>query len=188
MKRIFVIICICSAFIAQAQEVSVEKSMFSIQTGFLGIWAQNEARLSNKIALRSEIGLNSGIWGGTQYDKVQFLMSPVFRIEPRFYYNLGKRHSKSKRTDHNSGNFVSLETTFQPDWFIISNQNNVSQQNMISIIPTWGIKRNIGKHFNYEVGGGLGYAYFFKKEGYLSYGSGGIINILLRIGYVFKHK
>jgi len=188
VKKFFVIICVCSAFIAEAQEVSVEKSFFSIQTGILGIWDQNEARISDKIALRSEIGFNNSIWGGMYYDKVQFLLNPVFCVEPRYYYNLGKRHSKSKRIDNNSGNFLSLEMSFQPDWFMISNQSNLSLRNTLTVIPTWGIKRNIGKHFNYEVGGGLGYGYVFKKEGYLEHGSGAVINLLLRIGYVFKHK
>ncbi|MGG5485400.1 hypothetical protein [Gaetbulibacter sp. PBL-D1] len=47
----------------QSQTTSVEKSTFGVQTGFLGIWVHNESRLSNSIALRSEIGLDAGIWG-----------------------------------------------------------------------------------------------------------------------------
>jgi hypothetical protein len=34
----------------------VEKT-FSIQTGLAGIWINNETKLSNSIALRSEIGI-----------------------------------------------------------------------------------------------------------------------------------
>jgi hypothetical protein len=36
----------------------VEKTFFSIQTGLAGIWINNETKLSNSIALRSEIELN----------------------------------------------------------------------------------------------------------------------------------
>jgi len=35
-----------------------------IQTGFLGIWVHNESKLSNTISLRSELGFDSGFWGG----------------------------------------------------------------------------------------------------------------------------
>ena len=38
---------------AKAQETNVEKSTFGVQTGVLGIWAYNEAKLSNAIALRT---------------------------------------------------------------------------------------------------------------------------------------
>jgi hypothetical protein len=184
MKKIFVILFAGLALIAKAQEVSVEKSIFSVQTGLLGVWVQNEARISNKIALRSEAGFDSGIWGGTYYDKVGFLMAPVLTLEPRFYYNIEKRNLKSKRIDNNSGNFLSIKTSYHPDWFVISNQHNISIISDLSIVPTWGMRRNIGKHFNYEVGGGIGYQYVFGQKGY-SKGSYVAYNLLLRIGYTF---
>ncbi|WP_344714740.1 hypothetical protein [Winogradskyella damuponensis] len=40
----------------KCQNTSVEKSIFGLQTGVLGIWAYNEAKLSNTIALRTEHG------------------------------------------------------------------------------------------------------------------------------------
>jgi hypothetical protein len=56
----------------------------------------------------------------------------------------------------------------------------------ISIIPTWGIRRNIGAHFNYEVGAGFGYRYIFAKDaGYYSNESEAAANLHLRIGFVF---
>jgi len=53
---------------AQNQEhvqPSVEKSVFGAQAGLLGIWVNNEAKLTNAIALRSEIGFDGGFWGGS---------------------------------------------------------------------------------------------------------------------------
>jgi hypothetical protein len=41
---------------AYCQTIGVEKT-FSIQTGLAGIWINNETKLSNSIALRSEIGI-----------------------------------------------------------------------------------------------------------------------------------
>ena len=47
-----------------SQNNGVEKSIFNIQTGVLGSWLNNETKISNKFALRSEIGLDAGIFGG----------------------------------------------------------------------------------------------------------------------------
>lgn len=48
-----------------SEDASVEKSIFGLQTGVLGLWAYNEARLSKSIALRTELGLDFGIWETT---------------------------------------------------------------------------------------------------------------------------
>jgi len=187
MKRILFTIALCGmTLIAKSQTASVEKSTYGIQTGFLGIWVHNESKLTNSIALRTEIGFDSGIWGGSFYDGTGFLMTPVITAEPRWYYNLNKRESKSRRIDGNSGNFVSLKTSYHPDWFVISNTDNVSIISDISIVPTWGIRRNVGKHFTYETGIGIGYRYIFAKQaGFLENESEATLNLHLRIGYSF---
>ena len=70
--------------------------------------------------------------------------------------------------------------------FVISNTDNVSVISDISIIPTWGIRRNIGKHLNYEAGIGIGYRYVFAKQaGFLENESEAAVNLHLRIGYRF---
>jgi hypothetical protein len=137
MKKILIVLFASFALITEAQEISVEKSLFSVQTGLLGIWVQHEARLSNTIALRSEVGFDSGfgvVGSNSYYDsetqtfgsKFVFLMAPVLTVEPRFYYNLKNRNAKLKRIDNNSGNFLSIHTSFHPDWFVISNDKDVS--------------------------------------------------------------
>lgn len=157
MKRILLTLAFCGlTLLAKSQNASVEQSTYGIQTGFLGLWVHNETKLSNAMVLRSEIGLDSGIWGGDFYNGTGFLMTPVLSLEPKLYYNLNKRVSKSKRIDGNSGNFISLKTSYHPDWFVISNKDNISVISDISVIPTWGIRRNIGNHFNYETGVGMG--------------------------------
>lgn len=187
MKKFFLTLAFCGlSFIATSQTAGVEQSTYGLQTGFLGIWLHNESRLSNEFALRSEIGFDSGIWAGSYYDKTGFLLAPVLTLEPRWYYNLNKRQEKSKRIDGNSGNFLSLKTSYHPDWFVISNYENVRVISDISIIPTWGIRRNLGNHFNYEAGAGLGYRYIFaKSSGYSKNESEAALNLHLRIGYRF---
>tara|TARA_B110000879_G_C10910742_1_gene408190 strand:- start:53 stop:616 length:564 start_codon:yes stop_codon:yes gene_type:complete len=187
MKRTLLTIILCGlTFIAKSQNASVEESTNGIQTGILGVWFHNETKLSEQIALRSELGLDSGIFGGSFYNGVGFLMTPVITLEPRWYYNLDKRVSKSRNISGNSGNFVSVKTSYNPDWFVISNYDNLRVVNQISIIPTWGIKRNIGNHFTYETGIGIGYRYYFAKSaGYLENEGEAAVNLHLRIGYRF---
>ena len=174
--------------VTKGQELSVEKSIFGIQTGILGIWVHNEFKMSNQLAFRSEVGFDTGIWGGDYYEGTGFLLAPVLAVEPRWYYNMSKRVSKEKRIDGNSANFLSLRISYHPDWFIISNQD-VDIVSDISIIPTWGLRRNLGKHFNFEVGAGLGYVYYFAKSAGFQENEGEVaINLILKIGYKFKRK
>lgn len=191
MRNILTILFSGIFFVANAQESneikpSVEKSIFGIQTGYLGIWAHKESRLTNTMTLRSEVGFDSGFWDGSFFQKTGFLLTPAWTIEPRFYYDLEKRNLKSKNTDRNSGNFLALKANYQPGWFVISNYNNVKVISNISIVPTWGIRRQIGKHFNYEAGAGLRYTYIFsKKAGYFKNRSDVALSGHLRIGYTF---
>ena len=70
MKKTLLTLTLCGlTFFGKSQDASVEKSSFGIQTGVLGIWAYNEAKLSNSIALRTEIGFDFGIWETTFYDE-----------------------------------------------------------------------------------------------------------------------
>ncbi len=163
MKNIFLVLVFFAATLsstAQDKSASVEKSTFGIQTGILGIWVHNESKLSNSITLRSELGLDAGFSVNDNFvgDDI-FALIPAITLEPRWYYNLNKRVSKSRRIDGNSGNFIALKISYHPDVIVYSNQNtdNINFISDISIIPTWGIRRNIGKHFNYETGIGIGY-------------------------------
>jgi len=99
MKKLVVSFIFCGfALFANAQDTpnpSVEKSIFGVQIGLIGVWVNNEVRLSNKFALRSEIGFDSGIANN------DFFMAPVIRLDPKFYYNLNKRVSKEKDISNN---------------------------------------------------------------------------------------
>jgi len=185
-KSIIYLSILMSTTFAKAQDASVEKSTYGIQTGILGVWVHREVKLSNEIALRAELGMDAEIFGGSIYPKIVFLMTPVITVEPRWYYNLEKRQSKSKNISGNSGNFLSIQTSYNPNWFTISNYDNVEIVNHFSIIPTWGIKRNIGQHFTYETAIGLGYRYYFaKSQGSTQNEGTAEVNLHLRIGYRF---
>lgn len=169
------------------QESSVEKSIFGIQTGFAGLWIYNEFKLSNQVSLRTELGLDA-YENDDFYPDAGFLLVTTTSVEPRWYYNLNTRSNKSKRIDGNSGNFFALKTTLRLDDLLIDfgGDDNARIVSNLSIIPTWGIRRNIGKHFNYETGIGVGYIHYFSKNSGFAKDKGeAAINLHLRIGYKF---
>lgn len=186
MKKILTSIFISLSIISRAQEASVEKSVFGIQTNLLGLYIHNEFKLTDALALRSEAGFYTKLRIGLNSNKIWYSLNPVLIIEPRFYYNLNKRVLRSKDISNNSGNFVTLKTVYQPVWFVISNYDIINSRSSISFIPTWGLRRNIGSHFNFENGVGFGYTFFFAKKADSSNMMGEpALNLHLRIGYVF---
>lgn len=171
-----------------SQNNGVEKSIFNIQTGVLGSWINNETKISSKFALRSEIGLDAGIFGGDINDNSGFFLTPVINIEPRWYYNILKRENKNKPINNNSANFLTTSISYHPDWFVISSKNNINVYNQLSIIPKWGIRRNIANsNFNFEAGIGFGYRFYFLKQyGYSKNDGETALDLHLRIGYTFN--
>jgi len=143
---------------------SVAKSLFGVQIGFVGTWVYNELRLSDKIALRSELGLLLYTVKNNNTNETYAYLTPEITLEPRFYYNLNKRSSKGKDTSANSGNYISLRSAYYPDTFTVGNNGGSNVVPQLHIIPTWGMKRNLGSHFNYELAAGLGYKKVFNKK------------------------
>ena len=196
MKKIIAFIIFGLTINSNAQKASVEKTLFGIQTGFAGLWLNNETKLTNSIALRSEIGIENDFAVGDHYSGTGFILQPVLNIEPRYYYNLEKRNSNRKKISKNSGNYVSIKTSYHPDWFVINLDENITKIADLSIIPTWGIKRQIGNHFNFETGIGFGYRIVYLKPNYRTANSQNVDDFALnrnkytpyfhlRIGYAF---
>lgn len=100
------VLSLCLVQFVQAQssieKQGVEHALYGVQTGLLGVWVFNEARLSNSLALRTEIGLEAGMLFyasnligdvGTVTD-----FSPSISLEPRWYYNLDERFKEGRPT------------------------------------------------------------------------------------------
>ncbi|AUC16468.1 hypothetical protein BTO06_15495 [Tenacibaculum sp. SZ-18] len=160
-------------------QISVEKNIFGIQTGLFGAWIYNETKITNQLALRSELGMDLSLFGGTFYPKTGVIFYPTVTAEPRFYYNLNRRNKLGKKTEYNSGNFFSLKTTYGSDVFAISNYDVVIN-NHIRVIPKYGLRRSFGKNFEMEFSAGIGYAYDFDRKL-----SDAILDLGFRIGYRF---
>ncbi len=186
MKKVLICLLVVifqNAYSQESQEIpSVEKSIYGIQTGLLGIWVHNESKLSNSISLRSEIGLDLGI--NINFDTETYGLIPSLRLEPRWYYNLNNRIKKGKSIKNNTANFFTIATTYNPKWFLISNQSRAEIIPQITFIPKWGIKRTVGKHFTYEAGLGIGYLHYLDKN-YNEFNDNVGADLHLRIGYTF---
>jgi hypothetical protein len=185
MKKLIATMTACVFFaanVAAQEEACVEKNIFGIQAGVIGIWVNNELKLSNSIALRSEMGFEMTNWtiGRSFYGNDNEAIIPlVLSVEPRYYFDIKKRYSNGLRIDNNSATFLSIKINYHADWFMLSGK----QPSVVQIIPTIGGRYNIGKCLNIEVGGGMGYQYTFtsiKEEKDVW-----AFNIVLRIGYIF---
>lgn len=188
-KILFFIILISSFTQSQNTNNNLEKSIFNFQTGILGTWINNETKLSSSLTLRSEIGLDVGLFTRDfSKNTTTTFLTPVINLEPRFYYNINKRENKKKDTSNNGANFLTTSISYHPDWFVISSKDNITVYNQLSIIPKWGIRRTIAKsNFNFEAGIGLGYRFYFLKQyGYTKNDGETALDLHLRIGYTFK--
>ncbi|URC10881.1 hypothetical protein [Flavobacterium sp. B183] len=169
-----------SCLFVESQNTGVERNIYNLQTGFLGIWINNEHRLLNQISLRTEIGFD-GSFRGCSGCTATYAIVPVINLKPRWYYNINKRNAKNQKTN-NSANFITLHINYYPDWFVISNSDNAYITNQIALIPKWGIRRNIGNtNFNYEAGIGIGRRFYLDEKF-----SDTTADLHLRIGYTFK--
>lgn len=81
------------------------------------------------------------------------LVTGDLAIEPRFYYNLKKRHRNGKRTWGNSGGYLSANFGYS---FPIAITNGVKVAHIYVITPYWGFRR-VWKHFLFDLSGGVGY-------------------------------
>lgn len=186
MKKLLTGFCLIGYIFGFSQEkTDVESSITSLQAGILGVWLNNETKIYEKTTLRSELAMNFGFSKQANREAL-WAFTPSLRLEPKYYYNLERRLNKGKSIDNNSGNFFSLPVTYTPNWFLISNIENAEVIPNISIVPSYGLRRNITGQLNYEFSFGAGYAYYFVKNlGYSDNILSLAMNLSFRLGYTF---
>ncbi|MGL1887324.1 MAG: hypothetical protein OCD76_12495 [Reichenbachiella sp.] len=182
-KRDFItlIVLVLLALPIYGQEIaSVENRIIGVQTGAFGLWVYHEQKVFDKVALRSEFGLDGGfsVYG----DNDVYVYSALgIAAEPRWYYSLNRRAHNGRRVKNNSANYASILTRFHPKSKVIDNQgSNAEIVPDLAIIPSWGIRRTFSERFNFEFAYGIGWQWTFLESGV----QGGVIgNFTLRIGY-----
>jgi hypothetical protein len=196
MRRVIIaVVLLCIIVKASAQEEGVEKNIQGVQLGIYPISLYNEHRLSNSIALRSEIGFSYGWSGGGGIEASNsWVIIPDINLEPRFYYDFKRRNRLNKRIDGNSGNYLSVHVGYTAGDFAIV--KNTEVYSSVNLIPTYGLRRNIGKKLNFEFAFGVGNTWIFKKFEYVNFITREIetynetesevaYGIRLAIGYIF---
>ena len=180
---------------AQINQISksntVEQSIYGFQTGFFGAWFYNEQKLFSSFSLRTELGFDADIDGffgleaTNATERNTWIAALSVQAEPRWYYNFKKRKRKGKVTQGNTGNFVAFRIGANFEDTFISNADNLFLPYQIRLIPTWGIRRQLGSSFNYEVGIGIGSVRIFDRRFEKWEGA---INLHIRIGLDLSRK
>jgi hypothetical protein len=197
-KSLTVLLCLLAfgSMVAQEPETTtnqtpagtVEKSIFNLQTGAIGIWGSNELGLSNRWALRSEVGFDLWYYDNFWTGESGSVLVPGVSVEPRWYYNIARRARKGRHTENNSASFVTLAVKFYPDLFLIGNApDNLYVPNQMTFIPKWGIRRAIAKsNFNYELAFGIGYLLMLDSDDFIKSPTDDVgVDIHIRLGYTF---
>lgn len=163
-------------------ERQVSKSLYGIQVGLSGIFVHNEFRLGPEASVKIEAGLNfAAAKDLVAEDRILYIF-PTFNIEPRYYYNLGRRLKKEKFTHKNSGNFVSLLFKARTGRTIRVQDENRRYKEDFGVFAKWGLKRTFGKHFTLETAVGPG---IVRSNSYSQDRLRGSIDVSFRFGYTF---
>jgi len=166
---------------SQVEDVSVNQNQYNIQAGF-GIWVNNETKLIETVALRTELGLSGAYQKEGSESTLAFL--PGVSLEPRWYFNLKKRDSKGRDISFNSANYWSVKAFYISDAFIIATNNAELENDKLNVTINWGLKRNLSKKLHYEFGIGLGVdALYQKSNAILATDSPVVGSLTLRLGY-----
>jgi|GEM_PF-2531014 len=152
------------SFQAQAQQKEETigiTGITSINSGLLGISFSKEY-FTGKI---STVNFEFGFWtGSARFGRgSEWLWGLPLRalVEPRVYYNLGRRTARKKNVSIRSSDFVSLATSYS---FHVSRDNLFANDfvDFIAIIPHWGFRRMVKAdrfYFEPSIGYGIGYVF-----------------------------
>lgn len=147
----------------KAQEV---QSLNSIKLGTDGPYYIYEQKISGQMTL------NLGIGGGIGFTAEKVFITPAFLTEPRFYYNIKKRHQAGK-FNNNSADFLCLTSGLYFGSIFYKNKEISA-----FIIPGWGLRRSLSNHFMFEMMLGSGILLDNKNVSFLP-------GINFRLGYIF---
>jgi len=145
--KIFRIVILFLSLLSVKQVFSQQvESLHSVKFGISSVSYSYEQALGKHFTINMEAGATLGFQSSP--NSFKFLANPIFQVEPRIYYNVKKRFDRGKFLN-NSASFFSLNSgfTFATDY----------RSHSFFIVPKWGFRRAMGKHFIFEakIGGGL---------------------------------
>ena len=175
MKKLwFIAIFVFCSYNLLAQNNKTYRS-HSIKGPLIGLSYSYEHPIVQQSTLNFELILNGGFGSSIFYDSY-WVIAPVLRVESRYYYNLIKRYEKERKTINNSANYLALAFDYQPGFSI---GQNAEASQYLQIVPKYGLKRTMGRHFIFEIAAGFG-AYVVQN-----YDWEGVFAIDIKLGYAF---
>lgn len=145
------------------------ESLHSVKLGFPSITYSYEHALGKQFSINLEAGADWSWHYSNQSTEIIF--SPALKVEPRLYYGV-KRRIENERFINNSASFFGVTTSFH-----LSGASKYDRS-YLSVIPNWGFRRAIGKHFIFETQLGAG-MYFYGDSP--QFGP----DLYIKFGYVF---
>jgi len=91
---------------------------------------------------------------GPEATELMPLIIADINLAPRFSYNFKRRKRLNKRIDGNGANYLSVHVGYTAGGLAIV--KNAEIYSAFNLIPTYGLRRNIGKKFNFEFAFGVG--------------------------------
>lgn len=170
-----------SAF-AQDSTSYLKAGQLKVNAMLLGGSLSYEQKISNTNTINFEGSLRYGFsyqystFSGNDY---RYSLAPALSIEGRHYYHFKERLAKNREISNNSSNYWSLQAgyVFKP----VSKTDGYTYSDALFIMPAWGIQRNLGANFSFELLLGLEAGYNVSIDSwFIRPGTG------LKIGYVIK--
>jgi hypothetical protein len=165
MKRKLLILFFSSIVtLSYGQEKSDVETEKVWRMNFLNPAVELELPTGSYSTFSSAVGIGYGIgYPDLTYAGNGFIIiiSPFADFQQKWFYNLKKRDRKNKKTENNSGNFVSLRFVSRGN-SIVSNVYRTSNFDF-AIGPTWGLQRTYGKKFHLLFD--IGPQYYFDTKG-----------------------
>lgn len=157
MTKSFLLIALFfTSFIYSQEENPQTTDVFGVQIGAIGAWLHYEKAFGNNFTADASVGYTGGFMQGTD-QKLDYVFTTSFSVEPRYYYNLAKRVEKGKRITNNSGNFVALSFSYIPDIGTSTNRAGVKVDPSFIILPKYGLRRALNNNLNFHFAVGVGY-------------------------------
>lgn len=150
-KFIFIFtVLIVSVSSSLAQEINLNEQEDLLKVGLLGPNLEYEFSINPQMTLRTEAGVSLSLGYGGNAIGWLFSYGLFATVSPRFFYNLENRLEDGKSIKNYSGNYLSFVSMA----YLNSVLSNEHEPNQYILGPTWGIQRNLGTNwfFNLEIG------------------------------------
>lgn len=144
-------VCLLASYLTYAQTSDRVEKNHSINFP-IGIGYAYEQPISKRTVLNFEVMLG-GAFTSNSRTGTSWYLTPIFRLEPRYYYNYFRRQEKGKSVVNNSASYLALSVSYQSP---LSIGNDIEPTQAVNVVPKWGVKIPMGEKFTFSIAGGIG--------------------------------